>query len=164
MPGGASSPAVGYLVFGGIKFAGYSLAARSISKRYQRTDRNAYAVGGTRTLIGMMAGALYIGLLSFLPQKVVATGGLVFLAGLLPMRIAEWWLLLWLFYDRGFARKQLGCASSRLPRSGPSPSTFPRSQARSSREVFGSVEGSPRTVRKPRGSTRHPTPSTLAFE
>ena len=108
MPGGASSPAIGYLVFGGIKFAGYSLAARSISKRYQRPDRKAFVVGGTRTLIGVIAGALYIGLLSFLPQKTIATGGFVFLAGLLPMRIAEWWLLLWLFYDRGLERKRLG--------------------------------------------------------
>ena len=108
MPGGASSPAIGYLVFGGIKFAGYSLAARSISKRYQRTDRNAYAVGGTRTLIGVIAGALYFGLLSFLPREAVATGGLVFLVGLVPMRIAEWWLLLWVFYDRGLEQRRLG--------------------------------------------------------
>ena len=108
MPGGATSPAIGYLVFGGIKFAGYTLAARSISKRYERTDRNAFAVGGARTLIGMIAGARYFGLLALLPQKTVATGGLVFLAGLLPMRIAEWWLLLWLFYDRGFEKSGLG--------------------------------------------------------
>jgi hypothetical protein len=24
----------------------------------------------------------------------------LYLAGLLPVRIAEWWLLIWLFYDR----------------------------------------------------------------
>jgi hypothetical protein len=108
VPGGASSPAVGYLVFGGIKFAGYSLAARFISKRYQRTDRNAFSVGGARTLIGVVAGAIYFGLLTLLPQKAVATGGLIFLAGLLPMRIAEWWLLLWWFYDRKLEQGRLG--------------------------------------------------------
>jgi hypothetical protein len=95
-------------VFGAIKFAGYSLAARFISRRYARNDRNAYAVGGTRTLIGMVAGALYFGLLSVLPQQAVATGGLLFLAGLLPMRIAEWWLLVWLFYDRKLEQGRLG--------------------------------------------------------
>ena len=86
MPGGASSPAVGYAVFGAIKFAGYSLAARVISRRYARSDRNPFTVGGTRTLIGVAAGALYFGILTVLPQKAVATGGLLFLAGLIPMR------------------------------------------------------------------------------
>jgi len=108
MPAGASSPAVGYLVFGAIKLAGYSLAARFISKRYQRTDRNAFVVGSARTLIGVLAGALYFGLLLILPQKTVVAGGLVFLVGLIPMRIAEWWLLLWLFYDRKLAHGRLG--------------------------------------------------------
>ena len=108
MPGGASSPAIGYLVFGAIKFVGYSLAARFISKRYQRGDRNPWIVGGTRTLIGVAAGAFYFALLSVLPQKAVATGGLLFLLGLIPMRIVEWWLLLWLFYDRKLDQPRLG--------------------------------------------------------
>jgi hypothetical protein len=108
MPGGATHPAVGYLVFGAIKFAGYSLAARFISRRYGRTDRNPFAVGGVRTLVGMVAGAFYFGLLAILPQKAVMAGGLVFLTGLLPLRIAEWWLLLWLFYDRRLEQPGIG--------------------------------------------------------
>jgi hypothetical protein len=108
MPGGASHPAVGYLVFGGIKFAGYSLAARFISKKYGRANRNPYVVGGSRTLIGVVAGALYVGLLALLPQSFVKTGGLLFLLGLVPMRVAEWWLLLFLFYDRRFEHPALG--------------------------------------------------------
>ena len=108
MPGGATHPAVGYLVFGAIKFAGYSLAARFISRHYDRLDRNPFLVGGARTLIGVIAGAVYVGALALLPQPWVTRGGLLFLLGLLPMRIVEWWLLLWLFYDRRFERPALG--------------------------------------------------------
>ena len=108
MPGGASNPVVGYLVFGGIKLAGYSLAARFISRRYQRPDRKPFPVGAARTLIGVVAGAIYFGLLTLLPQKAVATGGLLFLLGLIPMRIGEWWLLLWLFYDRKLEQPRTG--------------------------------------------------------
>ena len=108
MPGGATHPAIGYLVFGTIKFAGYSLAARFISRRYDRPDRNPFLVGGTRTLIGVVAGAVYVGLLALLPSPFVTRGGPFFLLGLLPMRVVEWWLLLWLFYDRRLEKPRTG--------------------------------------------------------
>ena len=32
----------------------------------------------------------------------------LYLAGLLPVRIAEWWLLIWIFYDRGLRQPAKG--------------------------------------------------------
>ena len=82
-----------------MKLAGYSLAARFISRSYQRTDRSAFLIGGVRTLIGIAAGAAYYNIWRLIPDA-AAAGGIGYLGGLLPVRLAEWWLLLWLFYDR----------------------------------------------------------------
>ena len=109
MATGANNPVVGYFGFCAVKFVGYSLAARFISHSYGRTDRNAFAVGGVRTLIGMAAGAAYF--YSNLWQQIPGVGnagGLGYLAGLIPVRVAEWWLLLWLFYDRRLSQTRKG--------------------------------------------------------
>ena len=99
MPLGINHPVIGYAGFATVKFAGYALAAHYISKSYRRTDRNRYVVGGVRTLIGMGFGAAYAGIWSLLPA-VGTGGGLLFFVGLAPVRVAEWWLLLWWFFDR----------------------------------------------------------------
>src|SRR5262245_1007283 len=99
MPGGVNNPVIGYLSFCAVKFVGYSVAARFISRSYQRTDHSAFLVGGVRTLIGMAAGAAYYNIWRLIPG-VAAAGGTGYLAGLLPVRLVEWWLLLWLFFDR----------------------------------------------------------------
>ena len=99
MPAGVSNPVIGYLGFCAVKFAGYSLAARFISRGYQRADRSAFLVGGVRTLIGMVSGAAYYNIWRLIPDA-AAAGGIGYVGGLLPVRLAEWWLLLWLFYDR----------------------------------------------------------------
>lgn len=104
MPAGINNPVIGYIGFCAVKFVGYSLAARVVSHWYERQNRNSLVVGGVRTLIGMGAGAAYFGLWRSLPDS-AAAGGVGYLAGLLPVRIAEWWLLLWLFYDRKLERR-----------------------------------------------------------
>jgi hypothetical protein len=98
MPAGVSNPVIGYLGFCAVKFAGYSLAAHFISRSYERAGHNTFAVGGARTLIGMVAGAAYFGVWQAIPGA--EAGGVGYMGGLIPVRLAEWWLLLWLFYDR----------------------------------------------------------------
>ena len=104
MPAGISHPGVGYATFAAIKFAGYAAAAHFLSMRYNREDLSAWKVGGARTLIGMSAGAVYFGL--WFAYEYAAHPDMfrdypyLYLAGLLPFRIAEWWFLIWLFYDR----------------------------------------------------------------
>ena len=99
MPAGINHPLIGYVSFCAIKFAGYSIAGRMLSKSYQCADRSALLVGGVRTLIGMAAGASYFFAWQWLPVP-LHPGLFIWLAGLAPIRILEWWLLLWLFYDR----------------------------------------------------------------
>ena len=116
MPAGISHPWVGYASFCAIKFAGYSLAAHYISRSYGRTNLSPLRVGGTRTLIGMAAGAAYFGVwlaaqnfLAGWPSRTSNPNlSVAYLAGLLPIRIAEWWLLIWIFYDREFKDRALG--------------------------------------------------------
>ncbi len=99
MPTGIGNPVLGYLGFCAVKFAGYSVAARLISDSYGGTDRSCLVVGGVRTLIGMAVGAAYYAAWRFIPggQEAASHG---YVGGLVPFRIVEWWLLIWLFYDR----------------------------------------------------------------
>ena len=92
MPAGISHPGLGYATFCAIKFAGYTAAAHFLSMSYNRDDLASWKVGGVRTLIGMAAGAAYYGLWTLM----------------LPVRIAEWWLLIWLFYDRALRQPAKG--------------------------------------------------------
>lgn len=104
MPGGISHPGLGYATFCAIKFAGYTAAAHVMSMSYNRDDLASWKVGAVRTLIGMAAGAAYYGMWHVLGASAFRTGGdsfpFLYLAGLLPVRLAEWWLLIFLFYDR----------------------------------------------------------------
>jgi len=113
MPGGISHPGLGYATFCAIKFAGYSAAAHFLSVMYNRDDLASWKVGGVRTLIGMAAGAAYFGLWSLIdpsapPRGMFGGFPYLYLAGLLPVRIAEWWLLIWLFYDRALRQPGKG--------------------------------------------------------
>jgi hypothetical protein len=105
MPVGISTPGLGYATFCAIKFAGYTAAGHFLSMQYDR-DVSAWKVGAVRTLIGMAAGAAYFGLWhlidphAFRVRSTPDNFPALYLAGLLPVRIAEWWLLIWLFYDR----------------------------------------------------------------
>jgi hypothetical protein len=102
MPGGISTPGFGYATFCAIKFAGYTAAGHFLSMQYDR-DLSSWKVGAVRTVIGMVAGAGYFGLWWMIDPRFPGASDsflLPYLAGLLPIRIAEWWLLIWLFYDR----------------------------------------------------------------
>jgi len=97
MPGGLTFDSTqSYIVFGAIKFVGYSLAARYLKTSYPDSNANVLLVGLTRTLIGMFFGAI-VGMIGFWAFEVAF---LVFLLGLLPVRILEWWILLRIFFDR----------------------------------------------------------------
>ena len=107
MPGGVLHPSVGYLSFCAIKFVGYSMVASTISDVYGREKLSSWKVGGVRTLIGMAVGAAYYAAWQSIPEAGMGFGGLGYLVGLLPLRICEWWFLLWLFYDRSLERRAL---------------------------------------------------------
>jgi hypothetical protein len=97
VPGGLDHPVVGFLTFTGVKLVGYTVAAAVLERAYERTPRRIFRIGAARTAIGVAAGLLYglawttlIG-----PPETVP-----YLAGLFPVRLIEWRLLLWIFHDR----------------------------------------------------------------
>ncbi len=95
MPGGIEHPVAGYVAFAAIKFAGYSIATFYLNREYSPVRRNPLLVGAARTVIGMAAGAAYF----FLVASWLPYGPLLYLAGLIPIRLVEWRLLVRLFYD-----------------------------------------------------------------
>ena len=96
MPGGPA--ALGLVYFAAVKFAGYSYAAHWLRRRYEGATANPYLAGGVRTAIGLAAG---IGLMFAMDRWDVDVPSWGFYAALVPVRIAEWMLLLWLFFERG---------------------------------------------------------------
>jgi hypothetical protein len=100
---------LGFAYFAGVKFAGYSAAALVLGRAY-KTPANALKVGLARTGIGLVAGTLFGGA-SFListrlqnrwPGWVTVS---LFFGFLIPIRLAEWSLLIHLFFDRGLTQR-----------------------------------------------------------
>jgi len=91
---------LGFAYFVGIKFAGYTAAAYVLRKAFPEKHPGIAKVGAARTGIGLLAGvgygALWFGLSSVFHTQ---DPGVSYLAGLLPVRIGEWLLLLHLFFD-----------------------------------------------------------------
>jgi hypothetical protein len=99
MAGGFTNPELGYLTFAGIKLVGYSIAGYILNRAYNNAKNFFLVVGVARTLIGLIFGAaigiLLIGDLIFEPL-----GILLYFTALTPLRIVEWWIVIWWFYDR----------------------------------------------------------------
>jgi hypothetical protein len=95
MPG-AGSTAVGYAAFCGVKLAGYSLSALYFRRRHGPALRPLWLFGPARTILGVMAGALVGGACMAAGMESAAP----FLLCLLPVRVLEWMLILWLFFGR----------------------------------------------------------------
>lgn len=109
MPGGATT--IGFAAFAAVKAAGYTGAAFYLSHAYGRvwSARCKIGIGLARTALGIVIGVSYGLTWSFLltnpenPNQASLLG--LYYAFLLPVRLAEWWLILWLFFDRTLAAK-----------------------------------------------------------
>lgn len=99
MPGGLENPLAGYVAFSAVKFGGYTFAAWRLNRTYPDHTRNVVGVGAARTVIGMAFGTLLTMLL--FPLVFISSPGLVigYLA-FIPVRLLEWWLIIFIFYDR----------------------------------------------------------------
>ena len=106
MPGGIGDPMQGILAFTGIKFAGYSLAALYLNKSYPHDAKvNFLLVGLMRTLIGIVF-AFILALVSFPFFHTGGSGFLIYLLGLIPVRLLEWFILIRIFYDEDVVDKR----------------------------------------------------------
>ena len=107
MPAGPGP--LGFAAFTGVKLLGYSVAGSVLSNVFQ-SQRNAWLVGHARTGIGLVAGILFGGTWFPLatrfgnrwPAWVAAS---LFFGLLIPIRLAEWSLLIHFFFDRGLIQR-----------------------------------------------------------
>ena len=104
MPGGLSNPITGYLAFSAVKLAGYSLAGWYLNKRYPEATANFLVVGIARAVIGMVFGAV-LGLLALPFVFAGGLGILLYIVGLIPVRLLEWWIIIGYFYDSSMQTK-----------------------------------------------------------
>ena len=93
MPGGPTL--IGLGAFAAIKLTGYSVAGSALNRWNDVSAPHPLAFGGARTLLGLGAGVAY-GSLAL--RAGVDHSELLFYLGLLPVRLAEWSAMLWLFY------------------------------------------------------------------
>jgi hypothetical protein len=94
MPGLNESGLLGLVTFPAIKFAGYSLAGYFLKHRYKEPGVSSTKFGGARTALGIIAGVCYVNLTGTLEISMT-----LFYLGLIPVRIAEWMLIIWVFYE-----------------------------------------------------------------
>lgn len=104
MPASIETTPSGFITFTAVKLIGYSLYALALNRAYS-ASRNALAVGGTRTALGIALGASY-----YYSWRAFGadTHHIAYWAGLIPVRFFEWWLLIRIFYDRGFKNTSTG--------------------------------------------------------
>jgi hypothetical protein len=100
---------LGFAYFAGVKFVGYSAAALVLRRAYKK-PANALKVGLARTGIGLVAGTLFGGasilISSHLQNNWPGWVTLpIFFSFLIPIRLAEWSLLIHFFFDRGLIQR-----------------------------------------------------------
>ncbi len=93
---------LGFVYYVAVKLAGYSFAGHLLRKKLGHSLH--YIVFGiARTLLGVAAGIAY----TFALKNTEVTSP-TFIFCLFPVRFAEWFFLIWLFYRRrGITMKQL---------------------------------------------------------
>jgi hypothetical protein len=95
----------GYATFATIKVVGYCTLTFVMDRVYKKPIWFFILSGISRTLIGLVFGGIY----SFIGGLLLGISGFtlapLFLLGLLLLRLLEWWLVVWLFYDRSLTEK-----------------------------------------------------------
>jgi hypothetical protein len=107
VPGGPGP--IGFAAFAGVKLLGYSVAASILTTVFQ-SPRSAWLVGLARTGIGLVAGTLFGGLWILLGMLFHSkwpdwAAALLFFGLLIPIRLAEWSLLIHFFFDRRLVQR-----------------------------------------------------------
>jgi hypothetical protein len=100
MAGGPA--AIGLVAFSVVKFVGYTAAGSWLASRYRSERANPAIFGLVRTLVGIAAGVATIWLGE---QTGIVRAEFLFWACLIPVRMAEWSLVLWWFFERPEPRR-----------------------------------------------------------
>jgi len=93
----AGPQTLGFFYFAAVKLAGYTAAASFLKRQYPESKVNPWFAGGVRTLIGIVVGVAAV----FLGEKMgLFRSTPEFFVFLVPVRILEWLLLLYIFFER----------------------------------------------------------------
>jgi hypothetical protein len=98
MPGGIAEP-FGILAFPAIKAVGYTAFALYLNRIFPNKPRNILAVGVSRMLIGLAFGTV-LAAVSFPFVFYGGIGVVIYLVGLIPVRILEWLIIIKAFYGK----------------------------------------------------------------
>jgi hypothetical protein len=103
VPGGPTE--LGFVYFSAVKLVGYTAAAWYFKSDYKKHDSSVWKIGAARTALGIAAGVSYGAAWWLLARWFhrFESWDLWYLALLIPIRIGEWALILWLFFERGSA-------------------------------------------------------------
>lgn len=93
----AGSETLGLAYFASVKWVGYCGAAVYLNRHFADRKANVLLAGAARTAIGLLAGIAVVAALSTFH---VGRSNWLFFVFLVPLRVCEWLLLLWLFYRR----------------------------------------------------------------
>ena len=97
MPGGLDIHATqSYIAFGVIKYAGYSLSTLYLNHRYPDQPARPFIFGLFRTGLGILLGII-VGFIGLTYLQLALT---LFIFGLLPIRLFEWWVTIRTFYRK----------------------------------------------------------------
>ncbi len=103
---------LGFVYFVGVKLAGYTVAGSLLKKVYGSGTPGLLNVGVTGMVTGLGAGLAYAGRWILAMSKSQPANAylpeFLYFAGLFPIRIAEWLLLIYLYFDRRFIDKPKG--------------------------------------------------------
>jgi hypothetical protein len=93
---------IAFVAFVGVKFIGYTAAAKVLQRTYVAPQISVFKVGSARTALGIAAGLAYGGIWMFATRNVVEAGPsmLWYFLGLVPVRMGEWSFILWAFFDK----------------------------------------------------------------
>lgn len=93
MPAGWTE--IGALAFAGVKFAGYTAAGYQLRRSFDTDSPNPFLFGAARTALGLVVGVSFATLI----LKVgIGSSDFPFYMALLPVRLGEWALIIWLFF------------------------------------------------------------------
>lgn len=101
---------IGTLLYACIKICGYALFSRYLNRLFAKTN-NIWKIGGIRTMLGVVLGlahnAFFLSFFNVTMGRAPLGGedtGLYFFF-LVVLRIVEWLLIIYWFYDRKMTRK-----------------------------------------------------------
>ena len=93
---------IAFAAFVGVKFIGYTAAAKLLQRKYDAPQVSYMKVGSARTGLGIAAGLAYGAIWMFATRNTAGAGPsmLWYFLGLVPVRMGEWSLILWFFFGR----------------------------------------------------------------